>query len=219
MNSLSTTQHGREGLSMEKAAHFIRVLSGHTRSADAYLDKFIDFDVEVLRALTGKQIDHLLVDIDACIAPAYAPILVENISHAEALLSRGLQIGIYSNCKGSERLRPLHDLDIKSYEGKYSKPDRRGFLEACERFQFDPTKTWMIGENPNTDGGAIGVLGGMAFVKPIPEDSRVLSFKKKMILSFQRALRQAGIIATTLGNDRLIGSAQVRAKRAELEMI
>lgn len=217
MNQL-TTQHGREGLSMEKATHFMRVLSGYTRSADAYLDTFTDFDVEALRALTGKQIDHLLVDIDACIAPAYAPILVENISHAEGLLSRGLQIGIYSNCKGSERLRPLLDLDIRSYEGKYSKPDRRGFLEACERFHFDPQNTWMVGENPNTDGGAIGVLGGMAFVKPIPEDPSVLSSKKKMILPFQRALRQAGIIATTLGNNRMINSSQVREKRAEMKV-
>lgn len=209
-NALIEARHDREGLSTEKVGHFFRVLTGHTRKADAYLDEFSHFDVEALRVLTEKRISHLLVDIDACIAPAYGPILPKNIEHLERLLAQDLEIGIYSNCKGNERLRPLHDMGIRSYEGRYPKPQRQGFLEACDTFKFDPASTWMIGENPNTDGGAIGVLEGMAFVKPVPEDPRILSFKKRAILPFQKAFREMAIQATVLGNSGMIRSADLQ---------
>ncbi len=209
-NTLIEAKHDREGLSTEKVGHFFRVLSGHTRKADAYLDEFSHFDVDALRALTKKRINHILVDIDACIAPAYGPILPKNLEHLERLLTQGLEIGIYSNCKGSERPRPLHEMGIGSYEGRYPKPQRQGFLEACDTFKFDPASTWMIGENPNTDGGAIGVLEGMAFVKPVSENPRKLSFKKRVVLPFQKALREIAIQATVLGNSGMIRSGDLQ---------
>lgn len=205
-NALATSRVSREGVDMEKVAHFLKVVRGHTRGADAYLDKFAHFDVEKLRTLTGKRIHNLLVDVDACIAPAYGPILEENLVHADLLLQQGLGIGIYSNCKSGERLTPLYDMGIRSYEGKHAKPKRQGFLDACDEFGFDPASTWMIGENPNTDGGAIGVLEGMAFVKPVPEDLKILSMKKRIVLPVQRALRGVAIHRTLSGNSSILRS-------------
>jgi predicted HAD superfamily phosphohydrolase YqeG len=210
---LDGAPRSREGLSLKKFAHFYDVLKGGARGADAYLDQFTDFDVEVLRYITGKQIAHLLVDIDACIAPAYGPLKVENILHCDALQAQGVDIGIYSNCKTMDRLKPLEERNIPFYEGVHPKPAEEGFLDACAQMEFDPKKTWMVGENPNTDGGAIGVLEGMAFVAPIPEDPHFLSLKKKLIVPFQNLFRGMSIVATTHQNDRLLFSADLEIAR------
>lgn len=200
---------GREGMSFGKVGHFFKVMAGATRGADAYLDKFAHFDVSKLRVLTGKKIENLLLDVDACIAPPYDEILEENIAHVRGLLDMNVRVGIYSNCQSMERLRPMYELGIRSYEGKHPKPLREGFLAACDEFKFDPATTWMAGDNPNTDGGAIGVLEGMAFVDPLPENVAAMSWKKRIISPFQRFFRRAAILRSVTGNNSLITSRHI----------
>jgi predicted HAD superfamily phosphohydrolase YqeG len=109
-----------------------------------------------------------------------------------------------------ERLKPLYELGIKSYEGRYPKPLKEGFLESCDRFKFDPAVTWMIGDNPNTDGGAVGVLEGMAFVAPIADNPGAMSWKKRMISPFQRLFREMAIQRTISGNNDIITSRHLK---------
>lgn len=200
---------GREGISVEKITHTVKTLLGHTRKVDAYLEKFIHVDIELLRDKTGKKLQCLLIDVDACIAPAYDDILEENLQHI-FLLQEHVRIGIYSNCKGYERLDPLRKIGIYSYEGVHPKPFRKGFLAACDFFQFDPMTTWMVGDNPNTDGGALGVLEGAVFVKAIPENKKVLTMSKKIIMPFQNLIRTVAILTTTTLNKNIIQSRDVK---------
>lgn len=200
----------REGFSLGKAGFYFEILRGRTRNADALLEKFTDFDVDKLRELTGKQIKSLLIDIDSCIAPAYGEILPENVEKIKELIAKGVQIGVYSNCNMTERLKPLTDLGIRIYEGVHPKPMAEGFLEACEEFGFDPASTWMIGDNPATDGGAVGVLEGMALVKAIEQNNDVLKWKKRLSLVLQKSLRALALLITRAGNKKLIGSEDLR---------
>lgn len=194
--------------------HYGRVLTGGVRGADAYLDTFEDFDVELLRLMTGKRIESLILDIDACLAPPYAPLLERNITHVRKLLGLGLGIGINSNCMSGPRLEPLYELNIPSFERPIPKPLRENFLTACKDFGFDPTTTWMVGDDPSTDGGAVGVLEGMAFVKPIPGDYSKLSSKKKIMVMSKQVFRSIAILATTAGNSNIIRSEDLRARAA-----
>lgn len=202
--------YNREGVSFEKIAHFMQtVFFGKTKSADVYLDKFYDFDVEKLRKLTDKKLHSILLDIDACIAPAYNEIIPENIQKIRELLSQ-IKIGIYSNCKAMERLNPLIEMGIPIYSGELSKPSKEGYLDACKEFGFQPDATWMVGENPATDGGAVGVLEGMAFVKPIPENNMNLGLKKEIILPFQKLFRYLAINATLKNNTNILKSSDLQ---------
>ena len=205
--SLEKSDFNREGVSPDKVRHYYRVLFlGVTREADAYLDEFIDFDIQRLQELTGKVISAILLDIDACIAPAYDDILKKNLDKIDQLRADGIGIGICSNSKAMERLNPLIERGIPIYSGKRSKPSADVFLDACTEFGFEPSTTWMVGENPTTDGGAVSVLGGMAFVKPIPAGGKDLGLKKKIMLPVQMALRRIAIWRTVIGNSDIIRS-------------
>ncbi|OGC82042.1 MAG: hypothetical protein A2V81_02710 [Candidatus Abawacabacteria bacterium RBG_16_42_10] len=207
MDALVKVEADREGISSEKIRHFLATFfQGKTRDADCYLDQFTDIDIERIRALTRKRLRSLLVDIDACIAPAYDEILPQNLQKIEELLDEGVRIGIYSNCKALDRLNPLFELGIPFYDGHLAKPQAEGFLAACRTFDFDPKETWMVGENPNTDGGAVNVLEGMIFVKPIPDNLSKLSLAKRIRLPFQVLFRNLAIYATLRDNDTIIRS-------------
>ena len=173
--------HNREGITPAKRDHAKEAMFGNaTQGADAYLDRFTDVDLDRIQELTGKKISALLVDIDACTARPYGPILEENIAHFRKLLDDGVKIGVNSNCKSTERLQPLIDMKIPIYDGEISKPEKPSFINACKMIDSDPAETFMVGDNPNTDGGAIGVLGGMIFLKAIPEKwSEVWAFAEK----------------------------------------
>jgi len=201
-------EHDREGVSLPKIKHFIETaLYGKTRNADAYLEKFADLNIEALRAMTNKKLRYVLLDIDACIAPSYGPILEENLQKIRELISQGVKIGVYSNCKGMERLNPIREMGIPIYDGELAKPLAEGFEGVCEKFGFNPKETLMVGDNPVTDGGAVGVLEGMVFVKPIPNDKNVkLRFSKKCSLFAQKMLRSLTLFRTLIGNRKILKS-------------
>jgi len=212
----SSSNVDREGINHQKIIHFLEVVFlGRTRKADVYLDRFSDFDVDRLEALTKKRIRAVLLDIDACVAPAYLPVLEENIVKIRELVDRGIRVGVYSNCKNLPRLKYLKSMRVPIYSGSISKPSREGFLEACRQFGFDANTTWMTGDNPNTDGGAVGELGGMAFVKAIPDDPKGLDalnlsmsqhIAKKIKIFFQNFFRAVGRFMTLVGNGGIIRS-------------
>lgn len=198
-------ESNREGLNVTKLAHFFNVaLAGKTAGADAYLKKFTHFDPRLLRELTGKRIKGALIDVDACIAPPYAPIPDENLGHIDNMKCDGLNVGIYSNCKGMDRLWPLRAMGIRMYAGRHAKPSAAGFRDACKDMDFAPDETWMLGDNPLTDGGAVGVLEGVAFVEPIPVDPRYVSAAKRVKLSVMGLFRQLAIARTLSNNTKIL---------------
>ena len=202
---MSHEEANREGLDPIKLKHFFDVVVlGKTARADAYLNDFGQFDIEHLRDLTGKFLAHVLLDVDGCIAPPYGPIRDENLGHIDDLKRRGVSFGVYSNCKGMERLQPLRQMDVPIYSGKHAKPAAKGFIEACESMNFDPNKTWMIGDNPLTDGGAVGVLEGTVFVKPIATDYRLIGSKlKRASMFFSGIFRKLALARTLDGNKKI----------------
>lgn len=178
---------------------------GKTTDADAYLEEFTDFEVYTLRCVTGKALLDVLLDVDACIAPPYGPILDKNLGHIDDLKRTGMRFGVYSNCKGMERLDPLREMGVPIYSGNKAKPAASGFIEVCKSMDFDPESTWMVGDNPLTDGGAVGVLEGMAFVKPIAVDKRyVPSQSKRTKLAISGWLRSLAMFRTMFDNDKII---------------
>ena len=194
----------REGLDANKLAHFFDVVwARKTAKADAYLESFLAFDICHLRDLTGKAAENILLDVDDCIAPPYGPILDANLGHIDDMKRAGVNFGVYSNCKGMERLAPLRDMGIPIYSGKHAKPFATGFIEVCRTMDFNPQKTWMVDDNPLTGGGAVGVLEGVAFVKPIGVDPKYVPLKKRAKLYLSGLFRKLGIFRTLQGNRKI----------------
>lgn len=200
-----STETDREGVNGDKLGHFFDVmLKGKTRGADAYLRGFTDFDIPLLSVLTRKRILSLLLDVDGCIATPYGPIQDQNLGHIDNLQRDGVAVGVYSNCQDMPRLDPLRKMGIPIYDGAFAKPARVGFLDACRKMNFDPQKTWMVGDNPLTDGGAVGVLGGVAFVEPIAVDPRYVTTQKKAVaLAVSGLLREMAITRTLFMNPQI----------------
>jgi predicted HAD superfamily phosphohydrolase YqeG len=194
----------REGLSAEKVRHFLDVvMRGKTADADACLEKFTHFDVDKLRALTGKAIENVLLDIDDCIAYPYGPILEENLGHIDNMKRAGVNFGVYSNCKGMARLDPLRKMNIPIYSGRHSKPSASGFIDACGTMDFNPNTTWMVDDNPITGGGAVGVLEGVAFVKPVGVDLQYVSLKRRPKLFLDNFFRRLAMAGTLQNNTKI----------------
>lgn len=201
----------REGINLEKLMHTGAIfLNGKTRKIDAYLDSFDHIDSKRLERLTGKQIQSLIIDIDACIAEAYGPILPHFVEHIKALQNQGIKIGILSNCKSMDRLNVLKELGIPVYEGKHPKPAKEAYMEASAQFGFDPQYTWMVGDNPNTDGGAVSVLGGVIIVKAIPDNKEFLTKMKYLRSLVQNAVRALTVGVSVYKNPHLIRSADLQ---------
>lgn len=194
----------REGLDLTKLRHFFAVvLKRQAAGADAYLDRFADFDVTKLRELTGKALRNVLLDVDDCIAPHYGPIYDENLGHIDNLKRAGMNFGVYSNCKGMDRLDPLREMGIPIYSGRHAKPSAAGFLDVCKTMNFDPAETWMVDDNPLTGGGAVGVLEGMAFVKPLGLDPQYVSPMQMVKLLVAGIFRDIAIARTLQGNTKI----------------
>jgi len=181
-----------------------------TEGADAYLDEFSDFDVKKLRLLTRKKLSAILLDVDGCIAPPCGNICGKNLRKIKELQGQDMEMGVYSNCRELSRLDPLRALDIRIYDGNEPKPKPEGFLNACAFFDFDPMETWMVGDNPLTDGGAIGVLNGVAFVKPIPENWRALPDGRIIPFYFQKIFRYLAMRTTLKINPGIITTEILR---------
>jgi len=194
---LSKNEVDRSSFSLIKFKFLLKVLFfGRTKGYDFYLDKFLDIDIKEIENKTGKSFKYILLDVDACIAPEYDDILVENLDKIQDLLNSGVKIAIYSNCKAMKRLNPIKKMNIPIYDGEYEKPRKEGFLDVCLKFGFPPKETWMVGDNPITDGGAIGVLGGMIFVKAIPPNLKKLTIFTRMKLSLQKIVLYLSIRST-----------------------
>ncbi len=201
----------RERTLKDEVVYFIKNAISRQRKqeqkkTDAYLDRFSDFDIEKLRIMTRKALKAILIDIDGCIAPPCGEIPEENVRKVKEFLDAGVGVGVYSNCESLPRLDSLKEMGVNIYNGKKPKPEREGFREACDFFGFNPEETWMVGDNPLTDGGAIGILEGMAFIKPIPErwkdlpENKRISFYLKKIfryLAMRAILRNGPNIITT----------------------
>lgn len=209
-------EKGREGASFSKARQtYNAIVHGTTREADAYLDRFADFNVQKLREKTNKKIEAILLDIDGCIAPAYDEIFPENIAKIQELIAAGVKVAVYSNCKDMPRLQVLKDMGVRIYSGKLEKPSREGFEAVCAEFGFNPETTWMVGDDPNTDGGAVGVLEGMAFIKAIPDNKEVVKREKKRTAMFVKGkLRDWAIESTLKNNDKILRSRDLRGRLA-----
>lgn len=87
-----------------------------------------------------------------------------------AVRARGLRVGVVSNIGWN--IRPYfsrHGLEIDavalSCEVGVEKPDPALFRAACRRLDVPPEHTLMVGDTPNSDGGAAR-LGMRAYVLP-----------------------------------------------------
>ncbi len=81
-----------------------------------------------------------------------------------ALRDAGVRIGIVSNTgwdisKGYERagLAASIDVWVLSWQHGTAKPNSRLFTHACEQLGVDPTRTLMVGNDAEADGGAADV--------------------------------------------------------------
>ena len=99
----------------------------------------------------------------------------DSVPVLRAVRERGLRVGVVSDT-GFD-LRPALDrlglsahLDavVQSYELGVCKPAPKAFLTACDRLAVPPERTLMVGDNPLTDGGAVGA-GLTALLLPRPE--------------------------------------------------
>lgn len=61
---------------------------------------------------------------------------------------------------------------VLSYEEGVAKPDPKIFTVACQRIGVAPERALMIGDSPETDGGAAGIGCATAFVDPLPTEER-----------------------------------------------
>ena len=199
-----TAEANREGLNADKIRHFFGVMGGKTRAADVYLEEFTRFDVRRLREETGKRVSNALLDVDDCTAYPYGPFPDKNLGHIDNLKRDGVGIGVYSNCKAMERLAPLREMNVPIYGGDVAKPAGSGFIEVCGTMDFDPAETWMVDDNPLTGGGAVGVLEGVAFVKPMGVNPEYVAFKKRLKLAFSGLLRKIAIARTLQGNGKIL---------------
>lgn len=216
------TDQSREGMSPIKWRAFVQAtLRGKGPRIDAYLDSVLDLEPTALAALTGKRFENIIFDVDGCLVGPYGKqIPAKHIAHVEGLLRRGIRAGILSNAKASRRLDPLRELGVPVFQGKYSKPDPRAFVEACEQFEFDRESTWMIDDDPNVGcwagqhphdvGISKTVLAGSILVRPVPARFRGLSLWE--ILKTAKAFPRAVAIRNTLkGNPQAVTSKQIRA--------
>ncbi|MBI4836302.1 MAG: HAD family hydrolase [Candidatus Abawacabacteria bacterium] len=207
-------EQDREGMNPEKFGFGLRVMvRGVLRDhISAYVDSVVDIDPRALTALTGKPVDNLLLDVDGCLAVPEGDILASSLAWVDNLRSRGIHFGVYSNHLSGARLAPLEAVrHIPVYKGTISKPDPRGFLDACRIMGFVPERTWMVGDNPNTDGGGARVLGGFVLVKAIARDKRRLSPWKTVKAPFQDSSRAFAVWRSTYQNPKLITSTTIKA--------
>ena len=80
----------------------------------------------------------------------------------------------------------------------------------------------MVGDDPATDGGALNihpdgepVLGGMIFVRPIPDEKGAIKGRKRITLGIKALARTCSLFATSFRNPGLITSQDLLAARGK----
>ncbi len=224
-SSITIPEPSRAGISVYKISQFLaNIFTGASRKAQAYLDSFQDIDIEILQYLTNKKIKALILDLDGTLAPPDSAILAPNLAKLDQLQAAGITLVVYSNATANvspERKASLAERKIPLYSGQIAKPDPRGFLAVCQEFNLNPETTWMVGDDPNTDGGALNmqngksVLGGMIFVEPIKEIPGKIRGLKKAFIAIKNLLRSLILWLTKLNNPQLIKSNQIKAERSK----
>ncbi len=227
--SLKIPERSREGLDRAKIMQAFRGLTGGTRHAHAYLEKFSDIDVSTLQRLVAirrsvrAEIHALMLDLDGTLAPAYGPIPAENLVALDRLADNGTRLVIYSNAISTvnrQRLDELKARGIPFFTESIAKPHPEGFRAVCRQYGLNHRTTWMVGDDPATDGGALNihpdgepVLGGMIFIRPIPTIPGSVKGIKKITLGVKSMTRFFSLLATTLRNPHLITSNDIRSAK------
>jgi putative hydrolase of the HAD superfamily len=91
-----------------------------------------------------------------------------------AVRERGLRVGVVSDtgfdlrpALGRTGLSPYLDAVVLSYQLGVCKPAPEPFRAACARLAVPPERALMVGDNPLTDGGAVGA-GLTTLLLPAP---------------------------------------------------
>lgn len=226
-----TRELSREGPSRIKILQALKGLTGGTRHAHAFLDQFNDLEPRLLAELVERrrgiriEINALMIDLDATLAPAYRPILPRNLAKLDQLADQGIKLVIYSNALSTvnaDRLGALQDRKIPFFTQPIAKPDPYGFRAVCAEFGLNHRTTWMVGDDPATDGGALNihpdgepVLGGMIFVRPIPDEKGAIKGRKRITLGIKALARTCSLFATSFRNPGLITSQDLLAARGK----
>lgn len=106
----------------------------------------------------------------------------DSVPVLRAVHERGLRIGVLSDTGFDLRpalhragLGPYLDVVLFSYELGVCKPAAKSFLAACDRLGAPPEQVLMVGDNPLTDGGAVGAgLTTLLLPRPAPTGPRGL---------------------------------------------
>lgn len=228
---LIVRERSREGLDRVKLRQALWSFAGGARKADAYLDHFSHIDTRLLEELAAvrqglhRPIKGLVIDLDATLAPAYCAIPEVNLTALDRLADKGIKLAVYSNALSTvnaERLKALSSRKIPFFTQPIAKPHPQGFRTVCKEFGLDHRTTWMVGDDPATDGGALNthpddgepVLGGMIFIKPIPDQAGVITGTKRLTLGIKSAARAFSLFATTYRNPRIITSRDLDNARS-----
>lgn len=180
MNNNISSDISREGLTKEKLLHPLRLFRPKNNYAVAKIQKFTHLRIDDLNEILDRNIQGIILDVDECVAPHHGEILPENVAHIVNMVNAGVKVIIFSNMKASERYQPVIDKTdgaVEVHMSKYAKPDKRSFLECCEKMGLDPKDVLMVGDNFITDGGAI--RAGIDFVKVNPVKTEE-KFSKKL---------------------------------------
>ena len=129
------------------------------------LEKVTDLTPDLLREW---GIDHLLLDVD-CTLKAYSDKTVspEVQTWLDQLRSEGFGLCIISNGRGKRIEKFAATLDLPWF-APAMKPSPRGCRKAMKKFNFDPARTAMVGDQIFADilaGRRAGIM--TVLVKPI----------------------------------------------------
>jgi HAD superfamily hydrolase (TIGR01662 family) len=114
----------------------------------------------------------------------------DTLDTLQTLKNRGCRLGVISNLWpfpvhaifSQHKLGTLFEHLIFSFESGVRKPDARIFLDACKRFNIDPSRGLMIGDSPSSDiAGALAcgmqtvlILRSGEVPASLPKNTRVV---------------------------------------------
>ncbi len=106
-----------------------------------------------------------------------------------ALRDKGVGIGVVSDAGWDIRpvfahhgLLGLVDSFVVSYEHGRVKPDAELFRTACKSLGSEPARTLMVGDNPVSDGGAVGA-GLRVLLLPVADPSQPRGLDAAVLLA------------------------------------
>jgi uncharacterized protein len=166
MISANGSSSEREGLTSAKISRFLSLPFQPFRlSTYISVRRFEEVPLEIL---SRDGIQGVLLDADGTLGPHHTRSFESSVlDHVRAMLQQGLKVAIYTNA-AEDRFQTFEELGVKIVNNVPPKPDRAGFEIAMKEFLglSDPSKICMIGDNYNTDGGAIDA--GMRFIHVEP---------------------------------------------------